>query len=254
MVTAQWDQYFAQWEGKPGSMLVNMDLYDSSLQPSHPFLLAVGLAFQECTADGMPDSSTYQELVAISDKLEAYIDIQHESIIVGTFTHDCKRIDYYYTADSTGIREFVTQFFNNNATDYTPLIALSSDPEWSYYHDVIYPDAFLMEYMMNQRLIEDMARRGDDLGKSRRIHHWAYFDNIEDRGKFRLVVLERGFKEESVGQLNSSDKPYYYHFSRRDKPELQYISELTHKLQEEAQSLRGLYDGWECELVPKKNP
>jgi uncharacterized protein (TIGR01619 family) len=251
---AQWDQYFAQWEGKPGSMLVKMDLMDQAPKAEYPFLIAVGVQYDDCNKEGMPSNLIYNQLTSLSDKLESYISIQYDALLVGTFTHDCSRVDYFYASDTLTVSEFLTTFFKTNGTDFVPLISMTRDDEWRYYKDVIYPDDYLMEYMMNRRLIEELVAKGDDITKARRIDHWAYFQSDVERDQYRIIVLERGFKEESQGKLNVEERPYFYHFSRRDKPEIDYISELTNKLQLEASKLGGYYDGWECEAIKKKQP
>lgn len=251
---AQWDQYFAQWEGKPGSMLVKMDLLDQAPKSDYPYLIAVGVTFDDCTEDGMPSNLIYPQLTALSEKLESYVSIQYDALLVGTFTHDCSRMDYFYAKDTLTVNEFLGTFFKTNGIEFVPLIYMSRDEDWQYYKEVIYPDDYLMEYMMNRKLIEELVTKGDDISKARKIEHWAYFNTAEERDRYRMIVLERGFKEEGTGKLNADERPYFYHFSRRDKPEIEYISELTEKLQMEAGKLGGHYDGWECELVNKKKP
>ena len=245
----QWDQYFAQWEHKTGSMLVDMS-YKSALDSLDlPYLLAVGQEFQPCSDDGFPDSLTYDRLIELSDKLYAYLDIQSTCRIVGTFTHDCQRVDYYYLKDTIGIRQFIESFLLKNDSGYEPIMSITPDQGNDFYKDFIYPDLYIREYMANSQLISYLSQQGDLLKKARRIYHWAFFDTDFERDQYRLIALERGFKEEEKGRQEGYQQPYYYHFSRRDKPNRDYMTELTVHLQQEAQKLSGTYDGWECEVI-----
>ncbi len=248
---AQWDQYFAQWEGKSGSMLVDMGYMDSLHHVELPYLLAVGYQFTTCSTKGFPDSMNYEKLIKLSDKLYNYMDIQATCQIVGTFTYDCKRVDYYYLKDSIGIRSFLNNYFYRDNSGLEPIISISHDPNSKYYKDFIYPDVYISEYKANCEFIQELINQGDQIKKGRRIEHWAYFDTHLERDRYRLIVLERGFNEEESGFHRGYKRPYFYHFSRRDKPTRDYMTELTVNLQNEAKALNGLYDGWECEIIRK---
>lgn len=249
-LSAQWDQYFAQWEGKPGSMIVNMDYIDLLPQEDLPFLVSIGLAYDNCSNEGFPDTITYGQLTELSDKLEEYMNIQLTGSLVGTFTYDCRRMDYYYVKDTIGVRAFAESFFENNGIDFHPLISMAEDREWRYYQDVIYPDDYLLEYMMNAKVIDALIDQGINIQTPSLIQHWAYFKSEGARDRYRLIVLERGFKEENKDVDPLEEYPYTLQFSRRDKVEPDYITELTYNLQKEAKAIDGYYDGWEYE-VPK---
>ncbi len=249
-VSGQWEQYFAQWEGRPGSMLVDMGVRATAPLDDYPYLVSVGVAYEQCNDQGFPDTTTYQELTDISDKLFGYMDIQTTCRLVGTFTHDCRRLDYYYLKDTVAVRDFLIKFFSTNGEEYEALVNIKYDPEWNHYLNFIYPDLYIREYLMNADVINQLVAQGDDINKPRRIEHWAYFETEADRDRYRLIVLERGFKEETQGREGDQ---YYYHFSRRDHIEPEYITELTVHLQTEAQQLNGTYDGWES-VVKKEKP
>ena len=230
-------------------MLVDMSYKSAMDTVALPYLLAVGQQYTPCSDDGFPDTLTYQRLIELSDKLFAYLDIQTRCRLVGTFTHDCKRVDYYYLKDTIGIRQFIDVYLVKNESGYQPIMTLSADEDNEYYNDFIYPDLYIREYQANSQLISSLNTQGDDLNKSRKIYHWAYFDTDFERDQYRLIVLERGFKEEESGKQQGYQQPYFYHFSRRDKPNRDYMTELTVHLQQEAANLSGTYDGWECEVI-----
>lgn len=245
----QWEQYFAKYDGATGSVLVDMSYAETAPVKGYEYVLTTGIEFKPCSEDGMPDSITYEGLSLMSDKLEQYLSIQLSSTLVGTFTHQCKRVDFYYVKDTIGLRAFLVNFYDKNSQGYRAISSMHHDPEWTTYFDFLYPDMYIIEYMMNSKIIRELFNQGDQLKKIRRIDHWAYFSEEPARDKFRLLVLERGFKVESMGKHRGEQMPYFIHFSRRDKPDIDYMTELTQILQSKANELGGAYDGWESEIV-----
>lgn len=250
-LNGQWEQYFSQYDGVPGSVLVDMSYHELAPLEHFSYVVSTGVQFEQCNKDGLPESLIYEDLVRLSDKLEEYLAIQLTSRLVGTFTHQCKRVDFYYVKDTVGIRSFLTNFYEKNGVDYQAIISTSYDPDWDMYKAFLYPDSYILEYMMNSKVIQQLVENGDDIKRARRVDHWAYFSTDLDRDQYRLLVLERGFKVEDQGYYRGEELPYFIKFSRRDKLKIDYITELTEILQTKAMELRGAYDGWESEVVAK---
>lgn len=56
----------AQYEEGPGSVLLNMDLIQTSPQANKPFLVITGVSFRNCREDGLPTSDEFDRLYVIS--------------------------------------------------------------------------------------------------------------------------------------------------------------------------------------------
>jgi len=248
----QWDQYLAQWEDKPGSMLVDLSYQEKIDSIQLPFLLSVGHQFTPCSDEGFPDTLVYERLYKLSDKLNNYMDIQATCKLVGTFTHDCTQIDYYYLKDSLGIRNFLHNYFANENSGFPPLVSIMHDPENQFYQDRIYPDIYITEYRQNTATIQTLIEAGDQINQARKIDHWAYFDTDIDRDRYSELILELGYKEEEKGFHRGEQQPYFYHFSKEDIPSRDNITEITVNLQSEAQELNGYYGGWECSVMTRE--
>lgn len=245
-ISAQWQQYSAQWEGRQGFMMYNAELTDTTYRADLPYLVSVGWIYKNCDEQGLPDALTHESLTSVSQRLEGLMDIQTTSTLAGSFLHDCHWYDYYYAKDTLALEAFLKRFFRTYESDYTPIISMVEDSDWSFYDDRIYPDAYLIEYGLNAHTLKNYAHLTTDGPIKERLHHWAYFDDPDARDQYRIIVLERGFKEEGSGrQVGAAPEPYYYHFSRRDKLEVKYLTELTTHLRTHAIDLGGTYDGWE---------
>jgi hypothetical protein len=252
LAQSQWDQYLAQWDDKPGSMLVDLSYQEMIDSIQLPYLLGVGHQFSPCSIDGFPDTTVYEQLYKLSDKLFNYMDIQSTCKLVGTFTHDCTQVDYYYLKDSVGMRSFLKNYFTNEGSGFPPIVYLSYDPENEFYQNRIYPDIYITEYRQNTATVQTLIDAGDQIREPRKIDHWAYFGTDIERDRYSTFVLESGFQEEEKGFHRGERQPYFYHFSRVDNPTRDDITDITVILQTEAKALNGIYGGWECPIVNKE--
>ena len=100
-----WEVYLAQYEKGPGSTVVNMDIKTMAPDKTQPFLFSAGVNFTNCNSDGFPMSDEFNNLNKISDSILALINRMVKNTLVGTFTYQCQRRDYFYVPDTTGLRQ-----------------------------------------------------------------------------------------------------------------------------------------------------
>jgi len=188
-------------------------------------------------------------LYKLSDKLLNYLDIQATCKLVGTFTHDCTQVDYYYLKDSVGISSFLNNYFTNEGSGFLPIVSILHDPQNLFYQKRIYPDIYITEYRQNTATIQTLIEAGDQINQTRKIDHWAYFETDEERDSYSELILELGYKEEEKGYHRGEEQPFFFHFSKEDIPSRDNLTEITVYLQSEAQERNGFYGGWECPVV-----
>src|SRR5262245_29725045 len=82
-----WEVYLAEYEKGPGSTVVNMDIKNTGLDKTLPFLFSAGVTFTDCTADGLPVHGEFTNLNKISDSITALVNRLVKNILVGTFTY-----------------------------------------------------------------------------------------------------------------------------------------------------------------------
>ena len=98
-----WDAYMAQYEKGPGSTLINLSAKDTAPVKNLPFLLTTGVTFKNCTTEGLPSSTELPKLYRVSDSVKTVVDTKINNMLVGTFTYQCQRFDYYYLQDTSGV-------------------------------------------------------------------------------------------------------------------------------------------------------
>lgn len=246
-LTAQWDYYEATWEGKPGSVIINMDWRQYAPVDDLPYLLEIVTDITDCPTARDGIGHILEDIDILSNQLDSAISLITYIESVGTMTHDCKVRDFYYINDTTKVRQSVSKV----ATTLQSTLRMVPDEKWRGYLQFLYPDAYLQQTMINAKIVKELIRLGEDVQQIRRLMHYAGFTTPGEREKYRTFILEQGFRIEDEIHDHESLAPYQFIFSRRDKTAIDWISDITLKLSDRAAELNGAYDGWEIEVTDR---
>jgi Family of unknown function (DUF695)/Regulator of ribonuclease activity B len=244
-----WDTYLAQYEKSAGSVMINMALKNVAPIKAYPFVVITGVTFKDCPTDGFPSKREFKNLYQISDSVKTIIEKSTASIITGSFTYQCERLDYYYVTDTTWLRQRLTNMYKTRFPNYTPYINIKADRNWSGYLDFLYPNEETLDYMGNQKVIMALQNAGDKLVKPRSVDHWAYFKTENDRNCFVSYLTKNKFTVTSKDSNGKAPFSLSLHFSRIDKVDLSSISKVTLELGRQASQCNGDYDGWETVVL-----
>lgn len=245
----EWDVYMAAYEKGAGSTVLNMAYKAIAPIKEYPFLLITGVIINDCGLDGLPTKAAFDQFYQISDKVKNTIDLNYKYKLVGTFTYQCERVDYYYLADTAKLRDRLNLTYENNFPELTRKIKLQKDSTWEAYISFLYPNEETLEYMSNQKVILNLIDAGDKLTKSRQVDHWLYFRNSADRDRFIGYIVKEKYKIESKKFNNNSKLSYQLQISREDLVNLESITKITLELRKKAEEYRGEYDGWETFII-----
>lgn len=244
-----WDLYLAHFEKGPGSVLVDLGLKTSAPLTSLKYVLVTGVGFKECNSEGLPTSEGFTVLYAISDSVKSLMQTNSNHRLVGTFTYQCERLDYYYIADTTGIRAKLLSLYDQRFKSFKPFISINRDSAWGTYLNFLYPNDETIEFMLNTKVLMQLSKAGDKLTAPRKVDHWLYFPSTNARDCFIAFAKANHFKIESANKTKDTEKPYNLLISRTDKIEIGSISKLTLKLKRQAVKCNGNYNGWETFVV-----
>jgi regulator of RNase E activity RraB len=104
--------------------------------------------------------------------------------------------------------------------------------------------------MADQQVIMGLMKAGDNLEKARRVDHWIYFKNKNDKELFISYAIKNGFSIEKNGRNKAdAEGKFGLQIFRTDKVDPNSIMQITTELKKEAQKFDGEYDGWETEVV-----
>ena len=127
----EWDVYMSKHEKGTGSTMLNMALKRVAPLRDLPFVLVTGVTFRECTSDGFPTKGEFPNLYRMSDSVKSVIDASTKNLLAGSFTYQCQRLDYYYLADTTGIRSKLGNLYATQFKSYTPYSNIKSQSNFS---------------------------------------------------------------------------------------------------------------------------
>lgn len=228
-----------------------MDLIKTAPNEKLPFVLITGVTYENCNENGFPEGNEFNKLYAISEKVDQNVIGLTESEFVGTFTHQCERLDYFYIKDTSQVRKELTQLYSDQFSDYKYYISIYPDKTWDAYLTFLYPNEEIQEFMANQKVIARLQEAGDNLDKARQVDHWIYFSDKSARESFIQYILEKGYKVEEEQTLKDPELRYMLRISRVDFVYASAISEITLDLKRAAAEHSGEYDGWETFVVKK---
>jgi hypothetical protein len=123
------------------------------------------------------------------------------------------------------------------------------DPEWTYYFELLLPDAERRQWIDDRRVVQVLKEHGDVLVAPRRVDHFAYFDSPGARDAFVKAAEAAGFALEDASHDEAAERPFGAHVFRDDPVELDHIHDVVMILADAAAAHRGSYDGWEAAIV-----
>jgi len=246
-----WDAYIAQYDNGPGSVTLNMARKETAPDKALPFIVVTGLTItRDCGEDGFPGKKELDKLQNANDDAVDAIQAITTSELVGTFLYQCERLAYIYVRDTARIREALISLYEDRYRSYKYYIDIKPDNQWEYYLDFLYPNDAVMDYMSNEKVIEQLRQAGDKLDKPRDIEYVFYFADEKGREAFIKAVAGQGFKvEREYVKDDPAKRPYQLMLTRAGMVDVSDISQLTLELKQKAEQFGGGYDGWNTVLI-----
>ncbi|HTI49417.1 MAG TPA: DUF695 domain-containing protein, partial [Planctomycetaceae bacterium] len=237
-----WEFYLKPVDDHPASIFVDLGQKEIAPDASRPWLLRVSVALQSRRDDGLSDRDEADVLNAIEDKLFVAVARGLRARYVGRITTQGRREHFYYGPSAAGFPEAVA-----TAMGKFPLYEFTcrdeEDREWTTYSEVLHPDALERQSIQNRRVVNQLAREGDDLTEPREVDHWAYFPSEEARDRFLLQIAGNRFRSEPCpAEAPEGRLQYGVHLRRSDRVDFETIDAIAIDLFLRAADCEGEYD------------
>ncbi|MBC7553924.1 MAG: DUF695 domain-containing protein [Taibaiella sp.] len=241
-----WDAYLSRYGTKPGSVLVDMNLYNTAPDKRYPYLVITGPQANSCDKNGIPDKSEIPVLEEVLDATTVFLSGTTTRVLAGTFTYNCERLNYYYLKDTAGARNAILRMYNRNFKDYKFVINIKHDPQWRNYLTFLYPDDATLNWMENNKKITQLLQAGDGLKDRREITFAACFTSDTARVAFSSYLAGSGYTTLKTPNIKNDKTACCILFSRNTIVNIDTLNSYSAPLKAEIAKHNGIYNGWEA--------
>ncbi|HEY4058940.1 MAG TPA: DUF695 domain-containing protein [Kofleriaceae bacterium] len=236
MSTDEFDFYPCPVDGAPASIYVNLRFEDEAVGGADT-LYTVGIRMRDKGEHGIGSSEEGADL-----------NLVEESVITRAIELG---ITYVGRLRTAGVWEIVLYgpaehlaALQTIAAEHAGHRRLEAravrDADWSYYKEVLLPDAERRQWMDDRRMVQILTEQGDRLPVPRRVDHRIAFPTTEARDAFIAAVSAAGFR------TGVADSDHVAHVYRTDAIELDHIHEVVMTLIDSAAPHQGRYERWEA--------
>jgi len=102
---------------------------------------------------------------------------------------------------------------------------------------------------INAKVFRVLAKHGDDSTAFHEVGHWAYFPTESSQADFAESVRRLGYSVLYTEPYSYSDVPFGVEFVRREPIRPAILNSVCAELALLAESLGGVYDGWETQVI-----
>lgn len=249
-----WDFYFCNVNNALSSIMVDLGANRRAPVADKPWLLWVWVHLRSPRHDCLSSDEEAPKLYEIEDSLTDGLCSASGAELLGRITGNDRREFYFYSRSTDILRPAVVEV-RRKFPDYTIECGAQHDPDWRQYRDVLYPSATDMQRIQNRRVVDELAKRGDNHSMPRNIDHAIYFRRAEDRRAFIALAIGAGFTVQSERDDGAvaNERPFFLNLVRTDRVTVEHIDQVVVELLELAERFDADYDGWGCEVVQTAN-
>lgn len=253
-MTSRWspsfDVYESRIEDRRIIFVLDMNAAEHAPLDTHPVRLQVRVAMRSPREDGLRSADESDALHALEDTIVSRLEKGADAIYVGRFVTGGYTTFVFYAPSVFDEREDRPLSLIGDVSPYRAHWACREDPEWEFYAEFLYPDAYSCQTMMNRRLLEVFVEKGDRLEATREIDHFAYFPSEAQARAAVTGLRAAGFRTDAPERADGEDAPdpdderWMVQFHRTDHLAEGRPNEFCHEILEIILPLEGEYDGW----------
>ena len=234
----------------PAVIRTNLALRDFEYTENYPKRLHLQILYKNADDNGFPTREEGEYVYSIEDAVEEIVE-QHGDMLAGVVKCDERVRIFAYTKNELGYYDEISAMMSEKFPEYAYTSAVVEEPDWELYFQVLYPDRYEYQSIMNMRLIENIKSDGDSM-VPRVLEHCLLFKTEEHGEAFLAKVMEDGFiklSSENMSNNEDIDEEYPYELVIGRKDDFENIDGIVWYLMDLAEEFDGEYDGWACHIV-----
>jgi len=241
-----WKMYSLDFDGRPGSCIINIALADSLPDKKRPVCLMARVSFRNAGMDGWGTAEERHALAAIEDVVFGQLRKQlNVASVRGYGVLD----DWLYAPKNAA--QNALDAMRDSFHGYEIEGASSDDPEWTQHTDVLFPDKAAMRAIGNLDVIAAMQQAGDPMVHPRPVVLSSLFSDEQNAKHFAAASEALGSIVQSIEESDESDPPWMVETVTISTLTPELIDGLIGAVEHLKDPHSGLYDGWQAVFLDK---
>ncbi len=239
--------YPADVDGSPAAFVVDLE---QEPRATHPTRITVSVPMLEPEPDGLRSEGEMEELDALQTKITERFARVAGAMCVGFY--DLKGIAtfVFYAKKKRTVDELNVALADIGRT-YETDVQVDDDPEWRFYIDALFPDAYALQGIWNRLIVDELESHGDQLYEPRQVDHVATFKSRTVAQHAAKTLEAAHFHVDSIGNADEEGR-FAVAFHRQETLEEGKPDRFSAEILDIVLEQDGEYDGWGAPAVTTK--
>jgi hypothetical protein len=235
--------YPADVDGVPAAFVVDLE---QEPIPSHPTRITVSVSMLEPEPDGLRSEAEMEDLDVIQGKMMERLARAAGAVCVGFYDLRGVSTFVFYAKKKLSVDEATVAV--GDVHPYEADAQVDDDPEWRFYIDALFPDAYALQGIWNRLIVDELASHGDQLDEPRDVEHVATFATMGEAQQAAKKLGAAHFHVDSLGPADEEGR-FALAFHRLETLEEGKPDHFSAEILDIVLPLDGEYDGWGAPAV-----
>jgi len=241
------DFYLAHAEDQLLSIFVDLGALESAPVRSHPRCVHVRVRMQNPLPNGLRAREEMDALLRLEDAIRAELTSVDAVYVGRVVTSGLTDLVFYAGENALTEPNALLERIASLLGSYQGEVDAEADPEWAFYDEFLYPDAYNLQFIWNRRLVLQATESGDVLHAERPIDHVVLFDDDGPARQAAESLSQSGFGITGIDA--NEDGTWAVEFTRADVLADNRMDEVLTEVLDIILPLGGEYDGWNADVV-----
>jgi hypothetical protein len=243
--------YPADVDGAPAAFVVDLE---QEPRPTHPTRVTVSMNMLEPESDGLRSEGEMEDLDALQEKMTERLSRTAGAICVGFY--DLRGVTTFVFYTKKKLTADAATVLVGDTHPYESDVQVDDDPEWRFYIDALFPDAYALQGIWNRLIVDELEEHGDQLHEPRDVDHVATFPSNASARKAEKKLVAAHFTIDGLADADEEGR-FELAFHRAETLEEGKPDRFSAEILDIILPLDGEYDGWGAPTVsdepaPKK--
>ena len=235
--------YPAEVDGAPAAFVVDLEQEPRKALGAR---IVVAVPMRDPTEDGLRSEDEMGTLDRVQEVITGRLEDAYGAELVGFYDlNGSTTLVFYGSGKATPVAVAKTI---GDIGPYAIDVHVAQDPEWRFYIDVLFPDAYALLGIWNRALIDELESHGDTLIEPRIVDHLVTFPTKAGADKAAKKLKAQHFTIDGV-EPDEEEGRFALMFHRSETLEDDKPNHFSAEILDIILPLDGEYDGWGAPAV-----